>query len=937
MCDDKLKNKNFGYFYDYFCVEALKTWKQEETLREGKKLVEDGIVLWNVYRRLKEIPLRTLIYDIGRLRKEKRLKGNTPEEQYQSYQEDFLKNRKYIEGLLEKYSELDRLLRLRTKQTLAQLEEITDSLSNNREQIQRTFQKGRKFVKIKDISMVSADSHKGGKTAGKVTFDDGLVLYYKPHSIRKEIEYQELVSFIYLKCGLSVRKIKYLDLGDHGWEEEVRAEPCKNEEELKRYYERMGAQLFLAYLLGTTDLHGENMIACGEFPVVVDAETVPGMAVMVSGEGAEVSAERIIRNSVLRTGILPAGIWGNRANIALGAIHSEQEQEIEVEILGVRNERSADMEIFYKNITVLLKNSMPTIQGNSRNPAEYTEEVCRGFEKAFRVWRQKQEALCGQIRELFQKRTRIIRRNTQAYGMLLSVSLHPDFLATSSRRKEVLQHLRKWDKERGAFGKEIQDYEIESLYDLDIPFFEAEGNTLYTGEGTAYPGYFQDTPWKLWNTYKKEQGEMELQIQHFFIRTSMENLKRKKEQKEEQILEGKRDTLETAEKLLSQIAESLTAKAISDEEDISWIGIYRDEKGGLLYGPIGWDFYNGLSGIAVFLAGLSMRDQGERYREQYQRILKKITLHTERMREGRKGQRTGLMLGTGSLLYSYLLQLQITGNGVFLDYAEREARELKHSYQQDTSYDLISGNAGAIYALTLLYKAAGKEEYLALAEEIGEWLWQRSVKTACGRGWQIGSLPMPLTGMSHGNSGFMLAYSQLLKYTGEEKYVRRLKELLSYENHYYSESLKNWLDLRAGESIQNCQNTWCHGAPGILIGRMAMQELKPFQKNEEVGKDIRRAVDSLIGAEYGEGMCLCHGRCGNWMILKKYLQKHPENTKAGKELKRLSEDIIGRCLAGRGFRITEWETTGIMTGISGIGMTVLKMIEAMKNERTRFP
>ena len=38
----------------------------------------------------------------------------------------------------------------------------------------------------------------------------------------------------------------------------------------------MGIHLFLGYALGATDLHGENIIAHGEYPVIIDMETYPG-------------------------------------------------------------------------------------------------------------------------------------------------------------------------------------------------------------------------------------------------------------------------------------------------------------------------------------------------------------------------------------------------------------------------------------------------------------------------------------------------------------------------------------------------------------------------------------------------------------------------------------------------------------------------------------
>ena len=64
--------------------------------------------------------------------------------------------------------------------------------------------------------------------------------------------------------------------------------PCKNESEVEHYYFRMGIHLFLGYALGATDLHGENIIAHGEYPVIIDMETYPGYLKQQSEKKTEV-------------------------------------------------------------------------------------------------------------------------------------------------------------------------------------------------------------------------------------------------------------------------------------------------------------------------------------------------------------------------------------------------------------------------------------------------------------------------------------------------------------------------------------------------------------------------------------------------------------------------------------------------------------------------
>jgi hypothetical protein len=49
---------------------------------------------------------------------------------------------------------------------------------------------------------------------------------------------------------------------------------CKTEDEIRRYFYRFGILIFGSYILNTNDLHEENVIAAGEYPIIIDAETI---------------------------------------------------------------------------------------------------------------------------------------------------------------------------------------------------------------------------------------------------------------------------------------------------------------------------------------------------------------------------------------------------------------------------------------------------------------------------------------------------------------------------------------------------------------------------------------------------------------------------------------------------------------------------------------
>ena len=89
----------------------------------------------------------------------------------------------------------------------------------------------------------------------------------------------------------------------------------------------------MAHLLSATDLHGENIIAVGEFPVIMDMETFPGIRYFDDETNADKKIEELVRYSVMRTGILPGENW---AGYCVNAIHPIGEQMLPLKIPVVR-------------------------------------------------------------------------------------------------------------------------------------------------------------------------------------------------------------------------------------------------------------------------------------------------------------------------------------------------------------------------------------------------------------------------------------------------------------------------------------------------------------------------------------------------------------------------------------------------------------------------
>src|SRR5262249_24058858 len=122
---------------------------------------------------------------------------------------------------------------------------------------------------ITSVQAGVSDRHFGGRTVTECVLHTGERVIYKPRSVAGEAAFYRFVAWLNahgLPYGLKV--IHELDQGSHGWMEAVPAIACRTDSEVERFYARAGVLLAVLHVLAVTDVHWENFIASGEYPVV---------------------------------------------------------------------------------------------------------------------------------------------------------------------------------------------------------------------------------------------------------------------------------------------------------------------------------------------------------------------------------------------------------------------------------------------------------------------------------------------------------------------------------------------------------------------------------------------------------------------------------------------------------------------------------------------
>lgn len=856
--------------------------------------------LWEALGDVKSGLLRVCILEMHLLKAQVGLEGKTPAEEYEYFCREKLADPEYIRTLLEKYPELDRLIKLRL-----------DFAGKNRETVERLFERdfGGSKDRLKRIWFGQSDSHRGGQTVAFCETENGKKLVYKPHGLEKEILYQRIYGWLCEAAGSDFLPVELHDGGDYGWEELLEIRPCKTLEQVERYFFRMGIHLFLCYVLHGTDMHWENFLASGEYPLLVDAETLPGIFRKTEISSAQDRIRAFLQDTVLTTGILPVPVWRTEQGaVILSALHRNGQVKSPMKLPVVVASETSEMRIDYRYVDLKIGNCLPVYEGEAAEPGEYVECLCRGFEKAYRIWMKRRKEAVRMAAPFWRVKSRFLIRHTQQYKMYLSASLHPSLLRDNGMRRELFERLKK-----SGEATETVEKEIEALMKLDIPLFECRADETEARFGaSAYEEYQERL---------SRMGEKDLWRQTRLIRLSMEladifSCRSQYFARADRRNEGNG----TALRALRRVQFFIEKEAFAEKDDMCWMKLHMEDNGSWRLMPVDASFYDGMGGIAVFAAAAG-RKGGWEDQKFGDRLIRSFERAAEKEADGRG---TGLMTGSGSVVFSWICLYKLCGERGFLEKAEKYASILSGQYQSDQKLDLLSGNAGAVVALVCLFEASGNRKWLELARRIGEWLWERVLPQAEGAGWICEGMECPLSGLAHGNSGFILAYAGLLGATGEKSYVGRIRQLMDYENSMYSEEKGNWRDLRQRDR-EAYGNAWCHGAPGILLSRLRLLSLPEFEGDILVRQDIRRAAAVLFAEPERNGLCFCHGAAGNLWIMMEYDRIVGADPREKARMEELKQYLINRILSEDGLLPQDRYNYGFMTGLAGMGYVLGQM------------
>lgn len=787
----------------------------------------------------------------------------------------------------------------------------------------------------------AGDTHRGGRSVMILSFASGARVVYKPRSLAVEEHFQQLLLWLNAHGAQpAFRPLRILDRVSHGWAEFADASPCADTVEADRFYQRQGGYLALLYVLEASDLHCENLIACGEHPVLVDLEALfHCRPALVSSGLADELAGATLSNSALRVGLLPVRIWanGDAAGIDMSGLGGAAGQMTPHGVPQWERANTDEMHLVRKPVAIPGAKNRPVLGGRVLDAADYSELIVNGFADMYRLLLRNRSNLSARLHEFAADEVRVIVRPTQTYAALLQESFHPDLLRSEADRLAFLNRLTEGAVVRSAL-KPLVEFERRDLIAGDIPMFTTrpESRDLFTSAGAVIENYFQESGIALAKRRIDELSEKDLERQMWVIRASIStiatsdasaraprpgravNLAAPCEATPGQLISAARAVGDRLEEL---------AFGGSDAEarDAAWIGLVPANETAWNLSPLGPDLYDGLPGVVLFLAHLGAATGERRYAALGERALASLRRQIEKTRE--MGAIGGFS-GWGGIIYA-LAQLGVVWHDPSL-FAEAESLldRLPELIERDNVFDVIGGSAGLALALRSLALYSPSGRILQIARACGERLIRSAQPAERGVGWLCGSQATTmLTGFAHGNAGIAYGLLEIAEMTGDSRFADAAHSAFEYERSLFSPNHGNWPDLRGGSSGQFAV-AWCHGAPGIALSRLcAVGYLKDLRLTGE----IEVALKTTLACGFGGNHTLCHGDLGNADILLQaagVLGVPAWRDHANQIVSELLHDT-NNWVCGNPLGV---ESPGLMTGLAGIGYALLRFAEP-----TRIP
>ena len=839
-----------------------------------------------------------------------------------------------LSRLLVEYPVLARLVATCAVDWIGTTAELWRRLRVDRPAIEQTFAGGFPIGRVTAIAPGLSDPHHGGRTVSRVAFASGLVLMYKPRALGLEAAFARLVAWLNDgRVTLPLKAAAVLDRGTHGWMECVATAPCRDAAEVDRYYQRAGMMLCLAHVLGGADLHHENVMACGEFPVLIDLEVLMSAPVrrdvLSPAAVPHGNAGREVWDSVLRTGLLPitrAGVRGRyRRSGGLVATTTDR-------VESCRRWQHVNTDFMRPGLQAAEPrlSNLPHLHAQPVPVDGYVESVVTGFTAMARVLEGHRDDLLrrgGVLQPFRAHHTRVVLRDTEAYAALINQLLQPRVLRDGAEWAIEIELLLGSTSQRSKpRGWRAHVAELDALWHLDIPRFDAatDGVDLRIDDRHRVPRYLAETGHHGVTTRLRALNDEQLEVDRQSIRVALQSAAVDHAAADRAAADGG-DRAASLQHHAHAIGDVLRRLAYEDSRaQLGWLGIRRADAAGTRgIQAVGWDLYGGRCGIAILLAAV---DRDHHAQEPYAaRVLAPLIAGRQAITDTLPAGLTASLgaRGLGGVVYGLVRAAELLRSDALMGAAERVAAAItRERIDRDDALDVIDGVAGAALGLLALHRSTTHPWVLARARRCGQHLLDRARRRGRqGRyAWTTAHERTP-RGFAHGAAGIGYALACLYSATGLPAY--RDMALAAVER-----PRRRAVNARARDGASRAApmtRSWCQGITGVSLSCLAVSRLVDQP-------DLREGLDAVLAdaaalEDLGPFDDVCCGNMGRVELLltAAHVLENPRWLSAARAL---GQSVVNRAMHRRSYAVCPVDdvfSPGYYDGLAGLAYALLRI------------
>ncbi|HEX4703721.1 MAG TPA: type 2 lanthipeptide synthetase LanM family protein [Pseudonocardiaceae bacterium] len=871
---------------------------------------------------------RTLVLETNLARASGRLAGADGRARFA----DFLRTTAGGNGLASlfgTYPVLARMLGICCAQAVTAHQEILARLVADRADITAMLCGGRDPGPLVAVSAGSGDRHRGGRSIALLRFANGTQVVYKPRSLTSHAHFNELIGWLNRAVPwFDLRTVDMVVRNGYGWQEFIAHTPCADVSGIERFYLREGALLALFYALDGTDIHHENVIACGDQPVFVDVETLFHPAYATATFTGANPATHALLSSVYRTTLLPTMTVGEHGVLDISGVGGDRDRPYPADVVGWADAGTDRMRMVRGPVDFAGSMNRPHTGGVDADPGEYLRSMMAGFRAAYDAIVAGRADLVGpggRLESCADDEIRIVVRPTLTYAALLSESTEPDVLRDGMDRDLLFDALSVAPAD--DLLRTVTPYEIGDLWAGDIPVFHSRPGSrdIRTSGGDVLPDLLGATgidavAAKITRMDAADRGDQE-----WLIKATLACRLPPLDHASGPAQTGPGTaSVPDRDRLLSSacaVADEIVAYVKRDGDRVNWLTMEQVDGRQWLVLPMGAGLANGYSGVALFLAQLGAATGIARYTDLARRTIRPLPELIRAVGADPDVARAigcGGFLGWGGICYALARMATLLDDPVLSEWLA-VAVPLIDSSDNGIQHDLATGRAGGLAAMLAVRAETGMAaaDVLALtfAERLVTQLTAQQRDRSTGTAAKTPGDHLPTRGFLWGPTGIGWVLARFAASDGD-RYAEfgRMAEF----------ALELDLDIEpdSPHSLDDDPDySWCSGLSGRLLAMVSDRH----RRTDRWTSRATTYLDTIAHHRASSDMSLCHGELGVLESLAVLGSRGDDRAAAAAE--RGAAFLLGAIdeFGARCGTPGEISCAGLLSGLAGIGYGLLRL------------